>query len=607
MSTDSKEFDPKPFLRRLTESPGVYQMLGDNDELLYVGKARNLKNRVSSYFAGTKSDPRIRSMVAQVQSIEVIVTRTEGEALLLENQLIKNRRPRYNVLLRDDKSYPFIYLSDDKYPRLAFHRGARKKPGRYFGPFPSAGAVRESLNQMQKLFRIRQCEDSFFRNRSRPCLQYQIERCTGPCVDLITPERYAQDVRHATLFLEGRSQSVINELAQTMETASKDLNFELAAQIRDRIAALKKVQAQQFITGASGSVDIVGLSINGGQACIQVMVLRDNRNLGSRAFYPKTHGIQDPSMVIRAFLLQYYLDRELPKEILISEDFEDRSEVAELFSQEAGRKVRLVARARGDRAGWVRMAQRNAELSLESRLASRAGISKRYESLTEILGLDETPERMECFDISHTQGEATVASCVVFGMEGPLNSEYRRFNIKGVAAGDDYGAMKQALTRRYKRLKAGEAPMPDLLIIDGGKGQVAQALEMLEELQIDQVQVVGVAKGPERRAGDEVLILGKKRKELRPDSHAPGMHLLQQIRDEAHRFAITGHRGRRGKPRQQSTLEEIPGIGAKRRKALLTRFGGLKGVLGAGVEELAAIDGINQSLAQRIYDALHGD
>ncbi len=578
---------------------------GDGD-VLYVGKAQNLRKRVMSYFTRGALNARTHVMLSQVRAIEVTVTRTEGEALLLENQLIKEFMPRYNVLLRDDKSYPYIYLSSkEEFPRLAFHRGAKSLPGEYFGPFPSAYAVRDSLNLMQKLFRVRQCEDSFFRNRSRPCLQYQIKRCTAPCVDLIDAEAYRADVRHARMFLDGRSYQVIKELGQRMEAASSALEFERAAAIRDQIATLKRIQAQQYVAGSRGNLDIVAVAGEGAAVCVQVFYFREGRNIGNRAFFPRNRGDAAGSEVLAAFIAQYYGEREPPREIVANGDFPDRKLIAAVLSERVGKRVRILYRPRGDKAKWLQIAENNARTALASQLAGRAGMQRRLEALQKLLNLDEPPSRMECFDISHTRGEATVAACVVFDANGPLKSDYRRFNIRDVAPGDDYGAIRQALERRYRRLKAGEGSIPDVLFIDGGKGQVGQALQVLEELQIDQTLVVGVSKGAGRRAGHETLYVGARQAMLQPAPDSLAGHLIQSIRDEAHRFAITAHRQRRGKARQRSVLEDIPGIGAKRRRLLLEHFGGLRGLRRAGVEELCAVEGIHEHLARRIYDALH--
>ncbi len=605
-------FDGKAFVRTLTSSPGVYRHFDEAGELLYVGKAGNLKKRVGSYFLKPRMEPRITAMVAQIARVEITVTRTEGEALLLESQLIKALKPRYNILLRDDKSFPYIYLSGGHdYPRLAFHRGARNLPGRYFGPYPSTYAVRESLSLMQKLFKVRQCEDSFFRSRSRPCLQHQIGRCTAPCVGLIGVEDYRSDVRHAEMFLEGRSNVVIDELAEAMERASKALQFERAAKLRDQVAALRQLQAQHHVQGASADMDVIACRIEAGIACVSVLFFRNGISLGTRDFFPRLPLDAETSDVLAQFIAQYYLDRPVPRELILGEELADQHILAELLSQHAGRAVELKSSVRGDRAQFLQMAERNAQASLTGRLASRQTLGARFDDLQKVLGLAALPRRIECFDISHTMGEATVASCVVFGPEGPEKSHYRRFNIAGITPGDDYAAMHQALTRRFRRLADGEGARPDVLLIDGGSGQVAQALDVLDELGVVGIDVVGVAKGPGRRAGEETLVLARKEsgqpgRELHPGSSSPALHLVAAVRDEAHRFAISGHRKRREKTRERSVLEDVPGIGARRRSALLKAFGGLQGVEAAGVEELMQVKGIDRGLAERIYAGLHG-
>jgi len=606
-SPDTAPFDGKAFVRHLSGSPGVYRMIDARGELLYVGKARDLKKRVGSYFLKPRLEPRIMAMIAQIARIETTLTRTEGEALILEAQLIKSLKPRYNILLRDDKSYPYIFLSaGTEAPRMSFHRGAKTEKGRYFGPFPSAWAVRESLGLMQKLFLVRQCEDSYFRNRSRPCLQYQIKRCSAPCVGLIEADDYAASVRHAALFLDGKSNQVIDETVARMEQASQALEFEKAAALRDQVATLKQIQARHYVQGASADMDVLGCRIDNGLACVSVLFFRNGVSLGSRDFFPRLPLDASEGDVLAAFIAQYYLERPLPEEIIVSHAIEDLDVLAEALSAQAGRKVEIKASVRAERARFLELAQKNAAVALAARLASRQTVRDRFESLRELLELDETPARIECFDISHTLGEATVASCVVFGHEGAEKSHYRRFNISGITPGDDYAAMHQALERRYKRLAAGEGLLPDILLIDGGKGQVAQALDVLNELGVTSVLVVGVAKGPERRAGHETLILGASGREVWPGPDSPASHLVQSIRDEAHRFAITGHRQRREKAREKSSLEEIHGVGARRRSALLKQFGGLSGIAAAGVEELMQVKGVSRDLAERIYARFHG-
>ncbi len=606
MADAAPGFDAGEFLRNLTSHPGVYRMLGREGEVLYVGKARNLKNRVSSYFRNSGLSPKTQVLMSQVVNVEITVTHTESEALILENTLIKSLQPRYNILLRDDKSYPYIYLSSNhSYPRLTLHRGARKAKGRYFGPYPNASAVRESLHLLQKVFRVRQCEDSFFDNRSRPCLQYQIKRCTAPCVGLISPQAYADDVRHTVQFLEGRNSEIIDELAQRMEAAATALEYEDAARYRDQIVNLRHIQERQYVSGERGDLDILAVVAAGGVACVQVFYIRAGRNLGNKAFFPRVPGDAVPAEILSAFVTQYYLGRDVPSELLVNVELADAGWLAEVLSEQSGHAVALRNRVRGERARWVEMAERNARHAVQARVSSRAGLQQRYEALQAALSVDEPITRVECFDISHTQGEATVASCVVFGLEGALKSDYRRFNIEGIEPGDDYAAMAQALLRRYTRISNGEGVLPDLILIDGGKGQLAAAGAILDELQLS-ATMIGVAKGPERKAGWEVLHTRDGR-ELQLAADNPGLHLIQQVRDEAHRFAITGHRARRGRSRTESPLESIPGIGPKRRQQLLRQFGGLREVARAGVEDLLKVNGISRELAQAIYNAFHGD
>lgn len=603
------DFDSASFLKQLTTRPGVYQMYDAGGKLLYVGKARNLRARVSSYFRASGLTTKTMALVAKIGDIQVTVTSTEVDALLLEHNLIKSHRPPYNILLRDDKSYPYIFLStEDEFPRLSLHRGAKRRKGTYFGPYPSASAVRESLHFLQKVFRVRQCEDSFFRNRSRPCLQHQIDRCTAPCVGLVSPEDYAEQVQHTALFLGGKSQELMVRLADDMEQAAAALEYEKAAVYRDQLSQLQHVQASQGIEGTSGELDILAATVEGGRACVQVLFVRNAQVLGSKTYYPPLKLDEQPAEVLAAFLPQFYLAaaRPIPGEIIVNELPEASASLAEALTTQAGRKVGIRARVRDARARWLQLAQQTAETNLRSHLAGRQSTLERLQALQSLLGLPEPPERMECFDISHSSGEATVASCVVFDQNGPRKSDYRRFNIDGITAGDDYAAMQQALERRYKRLQAGEGSLPDILFIDGGKGQVAQAMGVLESLQLPAVEVVGVAKGVTRKAGFETLVRGQTGSEQQLRGDNPALHLIQAIRDEAHRFAITGHRARRDKARTQSSLESIPGVGAKRRRELLRHFGSAAGVSNANVAELKKISGISATLAQQIYDHLHG-
>lgn len=602
-------FDAESFLKQLTTRPGVYQMYDTNGELLYVGKARNLRARVSSYFRASGLTTKTMALVARIHDIQVTVTSTEVDALLLEHNLIKSHRPPYNILLRDDKSYPYIFLSsEDEFPRLSMHRGRKRRKGSYFGPYPSASAVRESLHFLQKVFRVRQCEDSFFRNRSRPCLQHQIDRCTAPCVNLVSAKDYAEQVQNTALFLGGKSQELLVRLADDMEQAAAALEYEKAAVYRDQISQLQHVQASQGIEGASGELDILAAAVEGGRACVQVLFVRNAQVLGSKTWYPPLKLDETGAEVLAAFLPQFYLagGRPIPGEIIVTELPEDSDALAAALTQQAGRRVRIRASVRDARARWLQLARQTAETNLQSHLAGRQSTLERLQALQALLSLPALPERMECFDISHSSGEATVASCVVFDQNGPRKADYRRFNIEGITGGDDYAAMQQALERRYKRLKEGEASLPDILFIDGGKGQVAQALQVLESLQLNTIEVVGVAKGVTRKAGFETLIRGNTGAEQQLRGDSPALHLIQSIRDEAHRFAITGHRARRDKARQRSSLEGIPGVGAKRRRELLRHFGSASGVANANVDELKKINGISATLAQQIYDHLHG-
>ena len=604
---DDAAFDAEQFLKTLTRKPGVYRMFDSQGKVLYVGKARNLKNRVSSYFRASGLATKTMAMVAKIHRIETTVTKSETEALLLEQSLIKTDRPPYNILLRDDKSYPFVHLSTQAtYPRLSFHRGLKKGEGKYFGPFPSAAAVRDSLNVLQKLFQIRQCEESYFKNRSRPCLQHQIQRCSAPCVGLVSEEEYAEDVDLAILFLQGKSIDVLDQFKRKMEAAAAKMDYERAAKYRDQILQLQKLQERQYVHGAAGDVDVFGYAEEAGQNCVQGIFVRAGRVLGQRTYYNKNDLSLTPGEFMQAFIGQYYfasVQREIPKSILVSDLSLDYEALDQALNEKSGRAVQLTKDVRGQRARWLSLAKDNAQLNLRSHLAGKSHMLARFQDLQDAVGLDEIPQRLECFDISHTMGEATVASCVVFDTGGPLNSQYRRFNIDGITAGDDYAAMEQALRRRYTRLIKGEGEMPDLLIIDGGLGQVRRALAVLKELQVDSVKTLGIAKGVERVSGSERYFLGEN--EIVINGRSEAAHLLQHIRDEAHRFAISGHRARRGKKRNQSELEEIAGVGPKRRRQLLMHFGSPGGIRGASAEELAKVPGISGTIAHQIYNALH--
>ncbi len=603
---ESNGFDSKAFLKTLTQRPGIYRMLNDKGEIIYIGKAKNLKNRVSSYFRNQHASPKQQAMVSKIAAIEVTVTHTESEALLLESQLIKRHKPRYNISLRDDKSYPYVFLSTlHEFPQLSFHRGAKKRRGQYFGPYPSASAVKETLQLLQKIFPVRQCEDSYFNSRSRPCLQHQIERCTAPCVGLISKEAYQVDVENTVLFLEGQGSLLINRLVSKMEAAASELAFETAAAYRDQIQRLRAILEKQCVEGERGDVDIIACASRGDAACVQVFFIRNGQNLGNRQFYPRIADDNDPALILQAFISQYYLDKTPPHELIVSHPLPEAGLLSEVLSTQAKRNVSISHNVRSERQRWLQMAMTNADNALRSKLAEKQNLYERFLSLQQELGCSELPRRLECFDISHTQGAQTVASCVVFDHEGPVKSDYRRFNIEGITAGDDYAAIHQAVSRRFKRLQQGEYPMPDILLIDGGKGQVAEAQKALAELAINSVMIVGVSKGPDRKAGMEKIILPDQEQPLDVRSGASALLLIQHIRDEAHRFAITGHRQRRGKAQNKSTLEEIPGLGPKRRQLLLKQFGGLQGVTGAGVDALASIEGISRQLAQRIYDTFH--
>ncbi|KAF1718678.1 excinuclease ABC subunit C [Pseudoxanthomonas yeongjuensis] len=598
-------FDGKEYAAGLSTAPGVYRMYAADDSLLYVGKAGALRKRVSSYFSNSPKTPRIHAMLAQVARMDVTVTRTEGEALLLENQLIKSLAPRYNVSLRDDKSYPYVMLTTEQWPRIAMHRGPRAVAARYFGPYPGVGAVRDTLNLMQKLFKIRNCEDSVFRNRTRPCLQHQIGRCSAPCVGLVPVPDYADSVRRAALFLDGRSDELTSELGASMEAASARLDFEQAARLRDLIGSLRSMQSRQYVDGRAADLDVLACAMQGTGACVLLLAFRDGRNLGTRAFFPRTNGEDSAAEVLAAFVSQYYAEQIPPQEIVLDREIPDAALIETALSAAAERRVQLKWSVRGERAGYLQLATRNAEITLASELSSRNAQQVRGEALRDLLGLSEPAKRIECFDISHTMGEATVASCVVFDGNGPVRSQYRRYNITGIEPGDDYAAMRQAIERRFRRGMEEGGILPEVLLIDGGAGQLTQARAALAELGVDGVTLVGVAKGVERRAGHETLILADGR-EVNPGAASPALQLVQQVRDEAHRFAITGHRGKRQKARMTSRLEDIAGIGPRRRASLLKHFGGLAGLKAAGIDEIARVEGINAALAERIYANLHG-
>jgi excinuclease ABC subunit C len=605
--TDDKQFEPQSFLRSLTHRPGVYQMLNDKHKVIYVGKALDLRKRVSSYFQRTHADAKTASMMELVANVEVTVTNTEAEALILEYNLIKRHKPRFNVILRDDKSYPYIYVSTNHpVPRLQFHRGPRKGKGRYFGPYPSTNAVRKTLNELQKLFLIRQCQDSYFKNRTRPCLQYQIKRCTAPCVDYIDQDTYAEDINAAILFLEGKNRGVIDAMVERMDRASGNREYEQAARFRDQIARLKKVEAEQIVSRTTArDLDVIAVASKNAVHCVTIIFIRNGKILGSRNHFPRLSVEATSQQILSGFLPQYYLGRDAPSEIIVESDIDDRALLELTLAERTGHKVSIKHSVRGDRLRWLQLARTNADQGLMLQISSNATVRRQFEALADLLQMEAPPERLECFDVSHTSGEAMVAACVVFNQAGPLKSDYRRFNLSPDSAGDDYAGMAEALRRRYKRVKQGEVPLPDVLFVDGGKGQMAEALTVLDELELGWLQVVAVAKGRARRPGTEQLFLAGQTTPTILPGDSPALHLIQQIRDEAHRFAITGHRQRRAKARKTSRLEEIPGLGPKRRRELLKQFGGLQGVRGAGIDDLVKVRGISRALAEKIYGDLH--
>ncbi len=598
-------FDPAAVITGLPHLPGVYRMLNGTGEVLYVGKALDLHKRVASYFQKTGGQsPRIQLMLGQVAAVETTVTRSEAEALLLESNLIKTLTPRYNILFRDDKSYPYLILTGHRFPRLGFYRGSLEKRHRYFGPFPNAGAVRASIQLLQKVFRIRTCEDTVFSNRSRPCLLHQIRRCTAPCVGLVNEADYAEDVRSAELFLSGREDEVIERLEARMNAASGRQHYEEAAVLRDQIAALRKVRERQFVSGEGEDTDVIAYGRAAGVVCVNLAMIRGGRHLGDKNFFPRNADDCGPEQVIEAFLLLHYLQHTAPPHVVVGAKVAAEP-LEQLLSEHAGRKVRIHARPGGARKAWLEMGEHNAQLGAQQALGLQATQEARLLALQQALDLPETVQRIECFDVSHTMGEATVAACVVYDRSAMQKGDYRRFNITGIEPGDDYGAMREALSRRYRRIMGGEGKMPDLILVDGGRGQLAVASEVFAELGLSEVVLMAVAKGEERRAGQEQLLASGRTEPLVLGKDHPALHLIQQIRDEAHRFAIEGHRARRGRARNRSTLEKISGVGAKRRQRLLARFGGLRGLLAASIDDLAQVQGISRTLAEKIYHDLH--
>ncbi|MDX5407224.1 MAG: excinuclease ABC subunit UvrC [Chromatiaceae bacterium] len=602
-------FDAKTFLAKVPRQPGVYRMLNTGNQVIYVGKAKDLRARLSSYFRAQVDSVKTRSLVSQIAQVEFTLTHSETEALILENNLIKQFMPRYNVLLRDDKSYPYILISDHKHPRISSHRGPRKTAGQYFGPYPNASAVWQSLKTLQKIFPIRQCEDGFYRARTRPCLQYQLKLCSAPCVGKISDQDYEQQVKLASLFLQGKNQQVIDDLVQQMSTASEQLQFEQAAQLRDKIIALRKVQEQQSVSGEHDEMDVIGFAYSHGVAAVHVLFVREQKVLGSKAYFPKVPSDTSEDEILTAFLLQFYLDgygaQQTPRDIIIGKKLIEHAQVEQAISQVAGRKVKLTYAQRGEKAQYLSLAQKNAQLSCDTKQSLSEKMALRYQQLQQLLQLDQPIIRMECFDISHTMGQATIASCVVFDGQGPNKNQYRRYNVTGVTAGDDYAAMRFALEKRYSKLQELES-IPDVIFIDGGKGQLGVATDFFSDWPHEKSPLlVGVAKGTSRKPGLETLILAHAGRSINLADDAPALHLIQQIRDEAHRFAITGHRSKRGKALLQSPLQQIKGIGEKRRQALLQYLGGLQGVMRASVAELSSVPGISKAQAEKIYQACH--
>ncbi len=606
--SNSLPFDKSLFLKNLTEHPGIYQMLNEAADIIYVGKARNLKKRVSNYF-NKSLDTKTTKLMQLVRDIKIIVTASESEALILENNLIKEHRPRYNVLFRDDKSYPYLYLSSqDDYPRLDVYRGSKKKKGKYFGPYPNAGSARKSLHLLQKLFQIRQCSNSFFKNRSRPCLQYQIKRCSAPCVELISTTDYQHSIHHAELFLQGKNNTIIEEIKNKMNQASNMQHYEEAARFRDLIKHLYYVQEQQNIEKNAINLDAIALIINHQVACVEIIFLRNGQLLGSKSYFPKIPKDTSETEILNAFLTQYYINKhhnDIPDNIIVPSSIDETIWLAETLSEMTKRKVIIESPNRGQKMKWLNMARENAEQALKKLSHNKSLITHRLTLLQKLLKLDERPNRIECFDISHTQGEATMASCVVYDESGTRNDLYRRFNIKTVKASDDYGAIAEVVRRRYSKLIEQDASLPDIILIDGGKGQVAKAFEVLQELQFTSATLLGLAKGPTRKVGYENLIIQGQANPLYVNDHLESLHVLLELRDESHRFAITGHRNKRAKSRTTSTLEDIAGVGQKRRREILQHFGGLQALKGASIDEIAKVKGISKELAKRIYDSFH--
>jgi excinuclease ABC subunit C len=597
--------DLKSLVSNFPSLPGVYRMINSSQEVIYIGKAKNLKKRVTSYLSRTHESPRTKIMVGNIDHIEITITNTEAEALILENNLIKKFMPRYNVIFRDDKSYPYLAVTGDQYPRIKFHRGIQRNDSQYFGPFPNTNAVRESIHLLQKVFMLRTCENSIFKNRTRPCLEHQIKRCTAPCVGLITELDYKNDTKQAVLFLNGKDNEVIKNLSNKMNEYSEAHDYEKAATYRDRIQSLRQIRLKQFVSDFSeDDADVIASSVSSGLICINVVMIRAGRHLGDKSFFPKNHNQSVEINIIETFLTQYY-DNNIPPPVIVIEEKVDKDLIKNFFQLKSFPEVKIISRIIGDKRNWLSMAKKNAEIAAQQKNALKSNQAARHAELNKLLPFSRTINRIECFDISHTMGENTVASCVVYDKFSMQNKDYRRYNIKNITPGDDYAAMREVLTRRYTKMVSEDALKPDLILIDGGKGQFSIAKEVIDEIGMEDTFLVGVSKGVERKAGKEKLIMGNNKVLSNIDETNLGFHLIQQIRDEAHRFAIAGHRARRAKTRLSSSVEDIEGIGSKKRKSLLAYFGGLEGIKKANIDELITVEGIDTQLAEKIYNYFH--
>ncbi|MCO4797743.1 MAG: excinuclease ABC subunit UvrC [Colwelliaceae bacterium] len=610
MTTSLPEFDHQAFLSVVTQQAGVYRMYDLDQTIIYVGKAKDLKKRLSSYFRKDVGSNKTKALVKQISAIDVTVTHTEGEALILENNYIKKYQPKYNILLRDDKTYPYLLITDHQHPKLGLHRGGKKVKGDYFGPYPTVGAVWQSLRLMQKLFPIRQCEDSYYRARSRPCLQYQLNRCSAPCVNKISDNDYLQQVELAKLFLKGKSSTVIEHLVSKMEKSSIELDFENAAKYRDQISTLRKVQQQQYVSGIAAELDVIGIFRDKSQVCIHLLFIRDHKILGSKSYFPSIPAGTEDNEIVQAFISQHYFGQDIkagkiPKEIILPFSIDHLDEFRTLLSDQANYEVKLSFKVRSERANYIKLANTNAESALVTKNSHKESMQARFTALNEVFDLENGINRIECFDISHTMGQQTIASNVVFNQEGPLKSDYRRYNVHGITPGDDYAAMAFALNKRYGKVTDIDK-LPDIVFIDGGKGQLAKAEHFFNELNLDRTPLlVGVAKGESRKPGLETLILAGSHQLITLPGNSPALHLVQHIRDESHRFAIAGHRAKRQKVSKKSVLESIPGIGAKKRQTLLKYLGGLQEVVKADITSLEKVPGISSDLAEIIYNTLH--